>query len=623
MRNALRDLPAWGISLVVNLTILFALSLIVAQVEHAARQLAIDSAIEEQVLEEEYVFKDTTLTDAVGSMGDTATFTPAASLATQAGKVNDVPLERRIEKTFQDLKLPEMAALEPLKSDVTSRVNVKGNETEVVAGGVEGVMDRITLELRRSLEENRTMAIWLFDASGSLKERRGAIAERFDTVYKQLAKLKATEGLYTVAATFGKSAALLTPTPVEHADLSKVVEAVKSIPNDPSGIENVFTALRLCVEKFRASNPGGGGRVNKLVFIVTDERGDDFQMLEEVINLCKQYHFRVFVVGNAAVFGQEKGFVEWKDPSDGEVFFLPVDQGPESSHAQVLQLPFLGGGLGQISAGFGPYTLSRLCAETGGRYFITEEGRGEKFDPAVMRNYTPDYRPVRVIEQEIRKNPALTALVQAASLTYDPQNTFAYPETLFRAYNDNILREELREAQKPVAEINYKLNQMFSILSAGEKGRANISDARWQASFDLAMGRLLAMRVRMEGYNRMLAAMSVSPRSFQDPQNNMWRLVPSDEVDTGPTMRKAAEQAREYLKRVIDEHPGTPWALLAEKELSQPLGWSWKEERRTVPGMEGRNLSDEERVRLLLAEDERREQERQRRRSQPRELPKL
>jgi hypothetical protein len=39
--------------------------------------------------------------------------------------------------------------------------------------------------------------------------------------------------------------------------------------------------------------------------------------------------------------------------------------------------------------------------------------------------------------------------------------------------------------------------------------------------------------------------------------------------------------------------------------------------------MEGRNLSDEERVRLLLAEDERREQERQRRRSQPRELPKL
>jgi hypothetical protein len=30
-----------------------------------------------------------------------------------------------------------------------------------------------------------------------------------------------------------------------------------------------------------------------------------------------------------------------------------------------------------------------------------------------------------------------------------------------------------------------------------------------------------------------------------------------------------------YLNRVIKDHPGTPWALLAEKELKDPVGWVW------------------------------------------------
>jgi hypothetical protein len=36
-------------------------------------------------------------------------------------------------------------------------------------------------------------------------------------------------------------------------------------------------------------------------------------------------------------------------------------------------------------------------------------------------------------------------------------------------------------------------------------------------------------------------------------------------------------QARELLGRVVKEHAGTPWALLAQKELETPLGWEWTE----------------------------------------------
>ena len=45
---------------------------------------------------------------------------------------------------------------------------------------------------------------------------------------------------------------------------------------------------------------------------------------------------------------------------------------------------------------------------------------------------------------------------------------------------------------------------------------------------------------------------------------------------------------------LIDEHPDTPWAMLAKRELDTPLGWEWKEEftdlspRRAGAGSAGR-----------------------------------
>lgn len=629
MKNLFRDLPAWGLSLVVNLTILFALSLIVQTVEQAARKLAITSELEEEIMEDQYVFQDT-VTDQVGNMGETDALTPTAQVATTAGPVNEVKLERKIEKTLIPTKLAmlNLPPTESLKSELTDKVEVNGGTSEHVQGGVAGVMDRITLEMRRSLEEGPTMAVWLFDASGSLNDRRAAIAERFDMVYKQLAKLQATEGVYTIVASYGQSAALITPEPIAGGDVSKAVEAVGKIAVDNSGKENVFTALNLCIEKFKNFNPHAG-RLNKLVFIVTDERGDDFSNLEEVVNKCKQYRFRVFCVGNGSVFGQEKGYVRWKY-EDGFEEDIAVDQGPETAFPQVLQLPFLNGGddwrtRKRMSSGFGPYTLTRLCSETGGMYLLTDDALGERFDPAVMRNYAPDYRPIRVIDGEIRKSPAMASLVQAASYTYKKEDSggMRIPALEFRGYNDNVLREDLTEAQRPVAETVYDLEQLHKILEAGEKGRPALTEARWRASFDLAMGRILAMRVRLEGYNRMLAAMKANPRSFTDAKNNMWRLVPSKEIETGPQMKKAGEQSRMYLARVIDEHPGTPWAFMAEKELGMDMGWVWQEFRREPPGAQGQNLTREEEARLLLADDMQQRETRRRQMEKPRDKPKL
>jgi AcrR family transcriptional regulator len=69
--------------------------------------------------------------------------------------------------------------------------------------------------------------------------------------------------------------------------------------------------------------------------------------------------------------------------------------------------------------------------------------------------------------------------------------------------------------------------------------------------------------VRTSAYNTILAQ-AKSGMKFKDPKNDTWRLVPDDDIATaGSQMENLAGQARTLLTRVVDEHPGTPWAHLA------------------------------------------------------------
>ena len=81
---------------------------------------------------------------------------------------------------------------------------------------------------------------------------------------------------------------------------------------------------------------------------------------------------------------------------------------------------------------------------------------------------------------------------------------------------------------------------------------------------------------------------------------------------------KAAEQAKTYLRRIINEHAGTPWAALAQQELGAELGWAWTEFSQPIPGSDQLRASDEVVEQLLKADRAQR-----RRAEQPRERPKL
>ena len=220
---------------------------------------------------------------------------------------------------------------------------------------------------------------------------------------------------------------------------------------------------------------------------------------------------------------------------NGETVIGVMQKGPESYYPELVRLGFWGTNsydLDDMSSGFGPYGLTRLCAETNGLYFIADNGRGQhRFDPAVMRNYSPDYRTISVLEQDLRHNKSKAALVQAcAAVVSETQRrkvlSISMPRLDFKADNDTILRQELIEAQKPIADLDLSLDSLMRLLEQGEKDRPKIKEARWKASYDLAMGRTLALRVRAFGYNTMLAEMKANPKKFEKPGNNQWISEP-------------------------------------------------------------------------------------------------
>ncbi|MCH5375426.1 MAG: VWA domain-containing protein, partial [Planctomycetes bacterium] len=437
-----------------------------------------------------------------------------------------------------------------------------------------------------------------------------AIHDRFDRIYEELGVIEASgnpafakhedKPLLTSVVGFGQTIHLMTKEPTD--DVTAIKAAVAAIERDDSGIEKVFSSIYMAVDRFkhyRIRSPVTNlPERNVMIVAFTDERGDDQEGLEDTTKICRRYAVPVYVVGVPAPFGREETLVKWVDP-DPEYDQTPgwgeVNQGPESLLPERIKLTFASPAddLDPMDSGFGPFALTRLCYETGGIYFAVHPNRNVNreisrnetaafsshlkyfFDPQVMRRYRPDYVSLEEYLRRAQANRARAALLTAAKKSW--VSSMAEPKLRFVKRSEAELANRLTEAQKAAAKLDPLLLDLYETLRAGEEDRTRETSPRWQAGYDLAMGRVMATMVRTQAYNAMLAQ-AKRGMPFRDGGNNTWVLVPSSDISIDSRLSKAAEKATEYLQRVIDEHPDTPWALLARCEMDSPIGWSWSEE---------------------------------------------
>ncbi|OYV86100.1 MAG: hypothetical protein B7Z73_12350 [Planctomycetia bacterium 21-64-5] len=234
------------------------------------------------------------------------------------------------------------------------------------AAGAAAAIDAVLGEIRRQADEGDLLVVWLFDASLSLVDDREQIARRLKPFYNE--ELKQRENSHQVqsaAVAYGATVVELVK-PTQHG--GHVAAAVRKVPIDVTGLENVMTAVQHCVVKYRRLNKKWHGELR--IIIWTDESGNDLALLEETIALCRSEGVVVSVVGPSAVLGAARGLHHYTDPGTGNTFLLPVDRGPDSPLPERLLLPFwsddvapwqLAGALaGQDAKWYGGPTASRF-----------------------------------------------------------------------------------------------------------------------------------------------------------------------------------------------------------------------------------------------------------------------
>jgi hypothetical protein len=610
------DTPAWAVSMAFHVAVLLGLSTIVVPPEpdRPAAITIVQPLAEEPFREiEETVSEEPQETTGAESLdGMEVSVAVARELAPEPVVRIEAP-----EVPAADIRVDQPD--EPLNQAplLDADVSLPGVAVAEATSGAGGAVDRLTAEIRASLAQRPTVVCWVFDQSVSLAGQRREIAGRLETVFRQLAEggePGETELLNMVFA-YGES---VSPVMVQDGRLTTagpakptregadVVRAIREIPVDQSGMENTFTAVAEAALAARRVRISPRDR-NVMIIVFTDERGNDEQRADEVAAFCRMNAMRVCVVGVPAPFGREQvqmRFVEYDtDRYAGDDQWPVVDQGPETRHPEFVRIA--GGRYDDepMDSGFGPFSLSKLCAETGGIYFCVHANRDTRgrvaqtapmasrlqyfFDHEVMRAYRPDYVSVAKLDQQIAANRAKRGLLEAARmLAIEPMRA---PRRIFPREDDGKLVQLFSDAQKEAAVLAPRIDLLYATLAKGLPDRPKVKEGRWRAGYDLALGRVLAAKIRTDAYNQILANAKAG-RKFANPRNDTWELVGSDDVsNVGSANEKLARLARETLERVVREHPGTPWALFAADELQTPLGYAWRE---TYTGVNAPRLAD-------------------------------
>lgn len=483
--------------------------------------------------------------------------------------------------------------LEKQPSAVAKAKLSKDSSTIATTGlGVRAAIGQLQTRIEESVAGGPTSVIWVIDVSKSTERLRGEVLSMITAVTTAIKKNQPEADLLTGLVSASAEAKWeLEPT---GADPEALEGAVAKLMTSSSPKENLFSAIRLASEK--AVEARRKSR-EAMIILVTDEAGDDGDTVDEVLTPLKKFSIPVFVLGNPAPFGRASVSAASIEASDKQVTDIDptvMHEGPETIEPEVIDLSFNGSdaSLELYDAGFGPFFLEKLCRVSGGRYLALRHSAGDgaftgieirwpdpsamRFSPEKMQAYAPEYGSRAEYQSLLESNKAAKTLTSAAKLPRIA--TLGAINVRFDKANEAQMKRRLDESQEAAAKIEPNITRLVELLLPGESDRDKLPSVRWKAGFDLALGRALAAKARVDGYNSMLAVLKRG-KNFQNPASKSWRLQAGDDAtEAGSSIQAMVKKSNMLLSRVIKEHPETPWAEMAKRELETPLGWKWVEE---------------------------------------------
>jgi len=419
-------------------------------------------------------------------------------------------------------------------------------------------MSRIAAEIGDAVRVRKTLVIWLIDQT-TVTAMRNDYTTGLPILYGAIERGEKSNPLLTAVVGYGEKATFVTDAPVENS--AQAQTAVQGV-GQQAGKANTFAAVKETAEKYESFRRDG---CHVVTVLVTGGVGEDTDKLNDAIAAMKKLGAKLFILGQSMPFSQAAA-------KDKKLC--------DSLMWERIDMDLLNGGSDAdlADSGFGPFALGRLAKETDGLFLVTKPmsgGFSAGYDPMLLKKYSPDYVSPEQYEKLLSDNRAKKAVVEAAKLAHTP--TFRGPGSrAFAKGNEVTFAKAVSEAQKLPATADEPIDRMFRAIVAGESDRGKITEPRWQANFDLAAGRIYAAKAKVEGYNQILAIMKTKP--FSKEGNSTWHIEPAETTKEVSAVDNMVKKSRTYLERVVKDHPNTPWALLAERELQDKmLGWTLHE----------------------------------------------
>jgi len=321
------------------------------------------------------------------------------------------------------------------------------------------------------------------------------------------------------------------------------------------------------------------------LILVSDESGDPKDAavgLEPTIALANSVPCPVYVLGREAVFGHREARVRWVHPDTGQEHWLPIDRGPETAMAEQLKMRGFEPRHDALPSGFGPYAQSRLAAATGGIFFMLPSretnlvrGADRRYELDLMERYQPDLRSRQAVLADARQD-ALRAVIGRIIHDLDPDRDKSLERmTLpkhFAADRDKFVNE-LQSANAKAETYLQGLQRGIQVIEQTEPHRERERSPRWQANYDLMRAELYAYAAQTHLYRQALAEavrkMDETPQTLPGNRRLVkWKIADRKRIEPDQTAAEYLDAAKQYYLDVIRNHPGTPWAVRAARELA-------------------------------------------------------
>jgi len=135
--------------------------------------------------------------------------------------------------------------------------------------------------------------------------------------------------------------------------------------------------------------------------------------------------------------------------------------------------------------------------------------------------------------------------------------------------------EEIIRLQKEVALSEYHLSQCLENMHAMTEDRRRAGRSV-QATFDFTLARLQGRIAFLQEYNYLLAQLRKDAPPLDPKLHVGWQLTPRQGGPSSREAHKAIHTARSLLEQLAQDHAGTPWELLARREMLTRVSMQWE-----------------------------------------------